>query len=126
MGCELSDHQPDVAAQLGTSDTIFRLSGGHSQSDLHHQCSGVAEYEPAKSDQDARLVPEPGSGDEAAVPGPGTHRQKMDHADPKLEGRAAAFRDSAGRSRRELKSLPPRRIRKNNVSGMGLCPKPRD
>ncbi len=34
------------------------------------------------------------------------------------------FRDSGWRSRRELKPLLPRRIRKNNVSGMGLCPKP--
>src|SRR5271165_6080191 len=126
MGCELSDHQPDVAAQLGSPDAVFRLSGGHPQGDLHHQRRGIAEHEPTKSDQDARVVSESGGRDEVAVPGAGTHRQEVDHADPKLESRAAAFRDSAGRSRRALKSLPPRRIRKKNISGMGLCPKPRD
>ena len=97
MGWCISDHQPDVATELGTPDPVFRLSGGHPQGDLHHQRSGVSEYEPAKSDQDARLVSYPGGGHEAVVPGAGTHRQEMDHASAGLESGLAALRDFARR-----------------------------
>jgi transposase-like protein len=34
MGWGLSDDQPDVAPELGTLDTVFQLSGGHSQGHL--------------------------------------------------------------------------------------------
>src|SRR6202142_1589984 len=105
MGCKLSNHQPDVASQLGSPDAVFRLSGGHPQGDLHHQCSGVAEHVASKSNQNARLVSKPGGRHEAAVPGAGAHRQEMDHADPKLEIRAAAFRDLARRPSSKLESL---------------------
>ena len=36
--------------------------------------------------------PEPGSGDEVAIPGAGTHRQKVDYADPKLVPRCSVSR----------------------------------
>src|SRR5579863_6436129 len=104
MGRGVSHHQPDVAPELGTPDPVLRLSGGHPQGDLHHQRSGVVEYELAKSDQDARLVSYPGSCYEAAVPGAGTYRQEVDHAGAGLESSLAAFRDFAGRAG------PPNRI----------------
>src|SRR5688500_13321655 len=53
MGWCVSHHQPDVAPELGTPDTFFRLPGRHSQGDLHDQCDRIAEHVAAKSDQDA-------------------------------------------------------------------------
>ena len=101
MGCNVSHDQPDVAPQLGTLDPVFRLPGRHSQGDLHHQCGGVAEHVIAESDQDPWFVSQPGSRDETAVPGSGTHRQEVDHAGAELEGRLAALRDAARRARSE-------------------------
>ena len=49
MGCFVSDHQPDVAPELGTLDAVFRLSGGHSQGDLYDQRRREPEHEPAES-----------------------------------------------------------------------------
>jgi hypothetical protein len=45
------------------------------------------------------VFPEPGSSAQTAVSGSGAHCQKVDHAGAELEGRLAALRDSAGRSR---------------------------
>ena len=59
MGRSVSDHQPDVAPELGAPDPVFRLPGGHPQGDLHHQRGGVAEHVAAQGDQDAGLVSQP-------------------------------------------------------------------
>src|SRR6266852_2123381 len=130
MGWSVSNDQPDVAPELGTLDPVFRLSGRHSQSDLHHQRGGVAEYVATQGDQDPGIVSQFGSRYETAVPGPGAHRQEMDHAGAELEGRFAAFRDSArrpcsengvGLNRHSMNN------RKKNISGTGaLPPNPRD
>src|SRR5712691_1474866 len=98
VGRDVSDHQPDVAPELGVLDAVLRLSGGHSEGDLHHQRNRVAEYVAAKSDQDSRIVSQSGGRPQAAVPSPGTHRQEVDDAGAELEGRLATLRDSAGRS----------------------------
>src|SRR6266496_3857388 len=130
MGWGLPHDQSDVAAELGALDPIFRLSGRHSQGDLYHQRRGVAEHVFAESDQDARLVSQPGSRYETAVPGPGTHREKVDHAGAELEGRLTACRDSARRPRSHSGVGVNRhsmKNRKKNISGMGvLPPNPRD
>src|SRR6266705_4048815 len=130
MGSGVSDDQPDVAPELGTPDRIFRLSGGHSQGDLHDQRRRIAEHVAAESDQDARLVSQSGSRYETAVPGLGTHREKVDHAGAELEGRLAALLDSARRPRSESGVGVNRhsmKNRKKNISGMGaLPPNPRD
>src|SRR6266852_6145136 len=69
MGWSVSNDQPDVAPELGTLDPVFRLSGRHSQSDLHHQRGGVAEYVATQGDQDPGIVSQFGSRYETAVPG---------------------------------------------------------
>src|SRR6202051_602740 len=101
MGPSVSKDQPDVAAEMGASNAVLRLSGRHSQGDLYHQRGGIAEYVAPQSDQDSGLVSQPGSRHETAVPGPGAHRQKVDHAGTELEGCLAALRDSARRPRTE-------------------------
>src|SRR5271165_6248944 len=123
MGCFVSDHQPDVAAELGTFNAVFRLPGRHSQGDLYDQRRREPEHELAKSDQDQRLISEPGGRVQAAVSGLGTYRQKVDDADPQLEGRAATLRDPARGPRAERPDL---KNRNKNISRMGRCPKPRD
>lgn len=119
MGRIVSDHPPDVAPELGTLDAVFRLSGGHSQGDLYDQRGGKPEHELAESDQNQGLVSEPGGGFQAAVSGLGTHRQKVDHADPQLEGGAAALRDPARGPRPERPNL---KNRNRNISRMGAPP----
>src|SRR5664279_4218213 len=99
MGWNVSHDQPDVAPKLGASHAVLRLSGRHSQGDLYHQRCGVSEHVVAESDQDARLVSQPGSRYETAVPGLGAHREKVDQAGAGLESRFAALRDSARRPR---------------------------
>src|ERR1700680_3458952 len=130
MGWSVSHNQSDVAPELGASNTVLRLSGRHSQSDLHHQRGGVAEYVAAKSDQDPRLVSSTRRRHETAVPGSGAHRQEVDHAGAELESRFAAFRDSARRPCSESGTGVNRhnmKNRKKNISGMGaLPPNPRD
>src|SRR5882762_11195961 len=101
MGWSVFNDQPDVAPELGASNAVLRLSGRHSQGDLYHQRGRVAEYELAQGDQNQGIVPQPGSRYETAVPGPGAHRQEVDHAGAELEGRLAALRDSARRPRSE-------------------------
>src|SRR5690242_3371005 len=50
VGRDVSDDQPDVAPELGVLDAVLRLSGGHSEGDLHHERHRVAEHVAAKSD----------------------------------------------------------------------------
>ena len=57
-------------------DTVFRLSGGDSQGDLHDQCDGIGEHVAAQSDQDAGIVSECGGSDEAVVSGAGAYCKK--------------------------------------------------
>ena len=78
MGWSLSVDQPDAAAELESSDAVFRLPGRHWQGDLHHQYGGAAEHVAAEGDQDAGLVSRCGRGDEAAVSGAGTHRPEVE------------------------------------------------
>src|SRR6266853_4405607 len=130
MGWSVPHHQPDVAPELGALDTVFRQPGRHSQGDLHHQRGGIAEYVAAENNQDPGLVSQSGSRYETAVPGPGAHRPEVDHAGAELEGRLAAFRDSARRPRSESGVGVNRhsmKNRKKNISGMGARPpNPRD
>ena len=58
MGCALSDNQQSVAAALDAEDSVFRVSGRDPEGDLHDECGGVAEHEPAESGQDAGRVSE--------------------------------------------------------------------
>src|ERR1041384_2768050 len=97
MGWDVSNNQPDVAAELGAPDTIFRLPGGHSEGDLHDECDRVAEHVTAQADQNTRIISECGCGDETAVPGAGAYCQEVDDAGTELEGSLAAFCDSARR-----------------------------
>ena len=128
MGWSVSDDQPDVAPELGAPDPVLRLPGRHPQGDLHHQRGGVAEHVAAESDQDARLVSQSGRRDETAVPGLGTHRQKVDHAGAELESRLAALRDSARRPRPRNGNGVNRRHVKNSEEEHfrdgGSAPKP--
>src|ERR1700733_1390820 len=131
MGWNVSHDQPDVAPELGALDPFFCLSGRHSQGDLHHQRSGIAEHVVAESDQDTRLVSQPGSRYETAVPGAGAHRQEVDHAGTELEGRLAAFRNSAWRPRFEngvgLNRSQHEQSEEEHFLGSGaLPPNPRD
>src|SRR6266446_8013116 len=125
MGWHVSHDQPDVAPELGASHAVLRLSGRHSQGDLYHQRGRVAEYEFAQGDQNQGIVPQPGSRYETAVPGPGAHRQEVDHAGAELEGRLAALRDFARRPRSESGVGVNRhrmKNRKKSISGMGALP----
>src|SRR5665213_2629004 len=119
MGRIVSDYQPDVAPELGALNAIFRLSGRHSQGDLYDQRGRVAEHVAAQGDQNQRLISEPGGRVQATVSGVGTHRQKVDDADPELEGSLAALRDSARRPRPERPDL---KNRNKNISRLGRRP----
>src|ERR1043166_1002663 len=99
MGRDISNYQPDVAPKLGAFDAVFRLPGGHSESDLYDQCDRVAEHVAAQGDQDARIVSQCGCGDETPVPGAGTYCQEVDDAGAELESGLTALCDSAGRPR---------------------------
>ena len=50
LGSEVSSHRKAVAGQLVAGDPVFRIPGGDSQGNLHHQCGRIAAYEPAQSD----------------------------------------------------------------------------
>src|SRR5260370_38273000 len=130
MGRSISPHPPAVAPELGAYNAVLRLAGRQSQGDLYHQRGRVAEYELAQGDQNQGLVPQPGGRYETAVPGPGPHRPEVDHAGAELEGRLAAFRDSARRPRSESGVGVNRhsmKNRKKNITGMGARPpNPRD
>src|SRR5262245_40350924 len=58
MGCQPSQHQPGVAAELGTDHTVLRLPGRDTEGDLYNKRSGVDEHEPAQDHQDTGIVPE--------------------------------------------------------------------
>src|SRR5579883_1130784 len=93
LGWSVSEHQPDLAPELGAGDTIFRLPGGDPEGHLHYQRSGVSEHEPAQGDQNAGLVSERRSSLEAAVPGPGSSGEEMDAAGTGLESGAESIWD---------------------------------
>src|SRR6202522_2857746 len=98
MGPGLSNHRADVAPELGAPDAVLRLSGGHSQSDLHDQRHRVAEHVATQSDQNSWIISACGRSAEATIPGAGAHRQTVDDAGAGLESGIATFRDSTGRS----------------------------
>jgi hypothetical protein len=58
----------------------------------------VAQQQLAESNENPQLVPERRGRHQAALPGPAEHREKMDHAHPKLEGRPQSLRDHLRRS----------------------------
>src|SRR5689334_8526605 len=99
MGRDVSNHQPDVAPELGALDAVFRLPGRDSEGDLYYQRHRVAEHVAAQGDQNAGLVSQRGCGDETAVPGIGAYCQEVDDAGTELESGLAALRNSAGRPR---------------------------
>src|SRR3954453_5552724 len=99
MGRDVSNHQPDVAPELGALDAVFRLPGGHSEGDLYNECDRVAEHVIAEGDQNAGLVSQRRCGDETAVPGVGAYCQEVDDAGAELESGLAALCDSARRPR---------------------------
>jgi putative transposase len=49
MGCALSQYQQVLASPLDPRDPPVCLSRGYSQSDLHHQCHRVGQYDAAQS-----------------------------------------------------------------------------
>src|SRR5689334_3292160 len=116
MGRDVSNHQPDVAPELGALDAVFRLPGGHSEGDLYDQCDRVAEHVIAEGDQNAWLVSQRGCGDETAVPGVGAYCQEVDDAGAELESGLAALCDSARRPR------PARRAGIAAAAPRGLAP----
>jgi hypothetical protein len=84
-----------------------------------------SEYELAQGDQNQRIVSQPGSRSETAVPGPGACRQEVDHAGAELESGLAALRDFARRSRSQTGGGVDRhslKNRKRNISGMEALP----
>src|SRR3954451_6048723 len=99
MGRDVSNHQPDVAPELGALDAFLRLPGGHSEGDLYDECDRVAEHVIAEGDQNAGLVSQRRCGDETAVPGVGAYCQEVDDAGAELESGLAALCDSARRPR---------------------------
>src|SRR5215469_11909527 len=99
MGRPLSQHQPDLEAELGPGAAVFCVPGGNPEGDIHHQCGGVAEYELAQGDQDARFLSERGGGDQALIFGAGEGSEKMDATAAGLEGGSESLRDCLRGSR---------------------------
>ena len=112
MGWNIPHDCPDVAAELGTPDAVFRVPGGHSQGDLHDERHRIAAHVAAPGDQDQGIFSESGGGDEVTVSGAGAHCQKVDHAGTKLESRLAAFCDFARR---------PGPAKRASVNGMKMA-----
>lgn len=65
----LPDHQQPVAAALGAGDSVFRVSSRDSEGDLHDERGGIAQHEPAESDQDARRLSKRRRSLESDLPG---------------------------------------------------------
>ncbi|SOO32139.1 hypothetical protein XAP6164_810013 [Xanthomonas phaseoli pv. phaseoli] len=93
VGRPVPAHQPVMAAQLVTTDPVLRLPTGDPQGDLYDQRHRVGQHEPAQADQEPRRVPQRRSLDETVLPGSAQHHQKMDAADPRLEGCAEPLYD---------------------------------
>ena len=61
--------------------------------DLHHQRHRIGEHELAQDHQESRIVSQRRGAAETVLPGATQHQQKMDDADPRLEGGADALYD---------------------------------
>src|ERR1700678_1233464 len=95
MGTQIPGDRQAVEGELGASDPILPISGGDPASDLHDQCGGVAAHESAQDHQDAGIVSERGSGDEAAIPGVAERDREVGH-DPALAAGVELLSDAVG------------------------------
>src|SRR5580658_2570064 len=78
MGCQSSDDQSGVAAELGTDHAVLHLPCRDPKSELYDQRSGVAEHEFAQNHQDARFVPERRSGAATTLAGAAASLEEME------------------------------------------------
>src|ERR1700694_255945 len=99
MRREIFFDRQNVAPELGRNRAVLRLPGGDPQSSLHHQHRGIAEHEPAKSDQNTRFLSGGGGGAEAVIPGSKKCVQEMASA-PGLARVAESFCTAMGRENR--------------------------
>ena len=97
MGTQVPSDRQAMERQLGAGDSVFPISGGDPACDLHDQRSGVVAHESAQDHQDAGIVSERGSGDEAAVPGVAERGGQVGHA-PALEAGDEPLSDAVGRT----------------------------
>src|SRR5208282_5800167 len=86
-----------MEGKLGARDSVLRVSGRSAQGDLHHQCGGGFAPRSAEDHQEPGIVPERGSGLEAAVSGAAKHQREVGDG-AELEGGAEPVRDTVGGS----------------------------
>src|SRR2546430_13260593 len=81
MGSQIPfDHQ-ELAHALAGTDHVPEIPGRDSQSDLHDQRDRIVESLVTQDQQKSRGLSQPGIVAQALLPGFGTDRQKVDHAD---------------------------------------------
>ena len=97
MGPQIPLHQPALAPALGADSALLRVPGRYPQGHLHDQRRRVSEHDSAQGDQDARLLPQRRSCDQAAVPGAAERRPKMAYHTGLAAG-SESLRDTLGRA----------------------------
>src|ERR1017187_955169 len=125
VGRDLPHGESDLAPELGTDHSVFRVSRRDPESDLHDQYDRVAEHVAAKNHQDARVVPERRRRHETAVFGFAECLKKMDDAGAELERGLESLQHSlAGTDARPGSRLiaPGGKSKERSIVDLGALP----
>ncbi|VXC03195.1 hypothetical protein BURKHO8Y_180075 [Burkholderia sp. 8Y] len=98
VGPQISDYRGDVAAPMGTGDSLFRLSARGASNRLHNQCDREHAHAAAQDCQEPGPLPKRRSRQQTAVSGLAQHREGLEDAAYHLAASRCTVRHSVRRA----------------------------